>query len=66
MSAKSLLLEIVDIKERAKSPYLRDRFYNSQGYCLSHSMKFYDSIYYPAQLKGDVTRPEVSFSFYKN
>jgi len=66
MSAKSLLLEIIDIKERVKSPYLRDRINNSQGCCLSHSMEFYDAIYYPGQLKGNVMRPEVSFSFYKN
>ncbi|MGF7083033.1 hypothetical protein ABIB50_005410 [Mucilaginibacter sp. UYCu711] len=66
MSARTSLLEIVDIKERKKSSYQRDRLSNFQGYCLNYSLKLYDVIYYPAQLKGIVTRPEVSFSFYKN
>jgi hypothetical protein len=64
--SNTLLLEIIDKTERAKSTYNRDRLYNSESGCIYYSLKNFDILFYPKKLKGEIERPDISFLLYKN
>lgn len=61
-----LLLEIIDLRERAKSPYHRDRNTNSESGCLACELENYTILSYPPRYKGLHQRPKVVFRMFKN
>ncbi len=63
---KAALLEIIDLSERAKNSYQRDRTGNSQSDCIFYELDNCCELFYPGRYKGGLYREPVGFVFHYN